>query len=183
MRLAILWAAAALSLAAQTIAFSPQQVSAKGGQLTLWAVDVSAPGQASVPAAQIYAVAASHGVGHVDATLAQTILSTAAGRSPLAIGVKFLGAASALAAVATVVKNQGVVSSTTSSRIQNGAMVGAGVAAILLPYLQKEVPATPDPAIAAELLAGELKLGANGAGSALFYSLPSQVQAFMEKLP
>lgn len=187
MRTALLLLCAAALAAAQipapaagTVTFSPQQ---SGSGLMLWAVDIQAPGRASIPAAQIYALAAAHGVGHVDANLANTILTTKASSSVLAIGVKILGAGSALAAVASVVKNGGVVSTTTASKIQNGAIVGAGVAAIALPYLEREQAATPNPVIAAQILTTELKLGASGLGSALFYSTPVNVGAFVEKLP
>jgi len=175
----------AAALAAQTITFSPQQPATgkSAGRLTLWAVDVAAPGKTAVASAQIYAIAAAHQVGHVDATLANAILTARAARSPLAIAVKIMGAGSALTAAGSVIKNQGLVTNGIGAQIQNAALVAAGVSAIALPYLQKDQPVVPNPAIAAELLASELKLGAGGSGSALFYSLPSAVGAFVDKLP
>ena len=175
---------AALSAQTKTVlTFSPQQVGTAKSQLTLWSVTAYAPGAVSVNAAQIYALAAAQKVGHVDAALAATILTTKAAKSVLAITVQALGAGSALTAVGTIIKNGGVVSTGTASKIQNAAIVAAGVAAIALPYLQKATPAAPNSAIASLILGSEMKLGSDGSGSALFYSLPSTVGAFTAVLP
>lgn len=162
-----------------TATFSPQS---SANNLVIWNVDVYAPGKVSVPAAQIYAIAANHKIGHVSAINAEAILSTKAKSSAPAIITQILGGGSALTAVGSLIKSQGVPNPTTASQIALISGSVAGVCAIVLPYFQKAAPTgVPDPSVAASLLGDELKLGMNGSGSALFYSLNSG-EAFVEVL-
>lgn len=176
----VTWAVLA---AAQTITFSPQQAAKSNARLTLWAVDISAPGKNVVAASTVYAIAASHQVGHVDPVLAGVILQAKASHSPASVAVEILGAGSAATAVGTVIKDGGFLSQGTGAQVQNIASIVAAASAIVLPYVKQSQSLTPNSAIAAELLGSSLRLDSSGSASALFYSLPSKVAAFVEKLP
>jgi hypothetical protein len=165
-------------IVAGTVTFSPQQVSGKSAKLTLWSVDAMEIGRVSVPAAQIYSLAAAHKVGHVDLSLVTNMQA----HSPWSIAVQVLGIGSGATSLGTMIKDGGFVSDGTAAKVQNVSGAVAVACAIALPYVQKAQAAfAPNPAITARILTGDLVL-VNGSGSALFYSLPSNVGPFTEVL-
>jgi hypothetical protein len=172
-----------VALAQGTLAFSPQQVTAKHSRkvvLTLWNVDYASMNPSPISAVGVYMAAVSHGIGHMNINVANEILTTAAKHSPLVIGAEILGASSALTLIVAVIRNNGLINNaSTMAKVQNGSAVGVAICAIGLPYLQKYEPVVPDPVIAAAMLGSQLSPGV----SALFYSLPSQVGPFTVVIP
>jgi hypothetical protein len=142
--------------------FAPQLVSKV---LEVWGVR-GCPG-AAVPIANIYEIAAAHGISYVEPDTAKTILAT---RTPLGIAIQFVGYAAGATALA-----MGVDWLKASIAWQRGLSVGSAVANWLLPALEKTAPPL--------LCTGQdLLVDSRGCGAVLFCSQPSAVGAFVEVL-
>jgi hypothetical protein len=166
----------ALGLGAQTASFSPQY---SLGNLTLWEVDVSGA-KANLPTASIWAVAAAHKIGHVDASLVANLITKATGTTVWGMLQKGCTVAASGAAVGAYIKAQpSFANDPVATRIALGAVTLAGLCGVVAPTLTAQNATSAPPTV--QLLATEMTVGSNGAGSGWFWSLQGGT-AFTDKL-
>lgn len=150
-------------LAAQTLTFSPQA----RGKVDTWAVTGCAA--KAVPVAQIYQIATAHQIEWLVPAVAGDRMAkrTVWGRV-VRIGTFAAAGASALLTLSVVKASTAVVA---------GVTTGGGFLGSLLPLASAQVP-KPDPAAGSDLA-----IATSGCGAMSFYSLPSKVAGFTEKVP
>ncbi|MGP8246385.1 MAG: hypothetical protein ACLQVN_17925 [Bryobacteraceae bacterium] len=174
----ILGVALAAGVHAQTVSFSPQV--SLGKSLTLWEADVSGVKE-DVPAAQIWAVAAAHGLGHIENSTAAQLVPAAGGKTLASKILHGCTDAAAGAAIGAYIKGQAnFATNQVATEIAVGATTVAGVCGLLLPTLQKDAAAAaPNPS----LMGTAITVGSSGSGSGLFWARASGVAPFTDKLP
>jgi len=174
----ILGVALAGGVHAQTVSFSPQV--SLGKSLTLWEADVRGAKQ-DVAAAEIWVVAAAHGLGHIENSTAAQLVTAAAGKTMASKILRGCTDAAVGAAIGAYIKGQANFSTNqVSTEISLGATTVAGVCGLLLPTLQRDAAgAAPNPT----LMGTEISVGSSGSGSGLFWARASGVAAFADKLP
>jgi hypothetical protein len=161
----ILFLFCSLGLGAQSFTFSPQYTY---GDLTLWEVDASGS-KGEIPAQQIWAVAASHKLGHVDQSLIPSLVTKVQGKSLWAIIEKACTIAGTGTAIGAYIKaQQNWSENKTAQNIAIGATAIAGVSGLLLPTIINQAPKAPP---VMSLIGNELAVGSSGAGSGWFWSL------------
>ena len=173
----LLGVALAAGVHAQTVSFSPQL--SVGNTLTLWEADVSGAKQ-DVPAAQIWAVAAAHRLGHIENATGTQLAAAAAGKTLASKILRGCTDAAVGAAIGAYIKGQAnFATNQAATEIAVGATTVAGVCGLLLPTLQKDAASTaPNPA----LMGTAIAIGASGSGSGLFWARASGVAPFTDSL-
>lgn len=173
----ILGVTLAAGVHAQTVSFSPQV--SLGTTLTLWEADVIGAKQ-DVPAAQIWAVATAHGLGHIENATAAELVAAASGKTVASKVLRGCTDAAVGAAIGAYVKGQAnFTANRVATEISVGATTVAGVCGLLLPTLQRDANSTaPNP----NLMGTSIAIGSSGSGSGLFWARASAVAPFTDKL-
>ena len=151
---------AAASYATGQLVFSPQLVSK---QMEVWSVR-GCPG-AALPAAEIYGVAAAHGISYLEPSTAATILAT---RTITGLIIQWGGYAAGAAALAMNVDWIKANVAWQRALSATGAVLGW-----LVPALEKNVSPLP-------CTGQDLMVDSRGCGAVLFCAQPSAVGAFVE---
>jgi hypothetical protein len=174
----LLGVALAAGVHAQTVSFSPQV--SLGNTLTWWEADVIGAKQ-DVPAAQIWAVAAAHQLGHIENSTAAQLVTAAAGKSLASKILRGCTDAAVGAAIGAYIKGQAnFAANRVATEISVGATTVAGVCGLLLPTLQRDAATT---ALNPALMGTAIAIGASGSGSGLFWARASGLAPFTDKLP